>query len=782
MQDYPSIGLKPTHRTGRTVTLFKSSAAKGNAIFSPITIFPMALSARSYVTTTSAPTILQDQSHRSQPIASGSKDPLPLTVHDDGHPASITRNLSSTSNVDGITNGRYQHPTILSTPKVPFLNRKLDRSRSHRPTPGTHEGMRTGSVISSSSPYQMGTTGARASKSWTKTLRARAVSSKSGSAYSQEELPAESSLPGPSTQGTRARSDDSLESGVNNQRVVGRGGSGSRPRVVVAEDQMPTFDIPTRKGSLSLEQQPVLRPSGRGGFASRPQPLAPPPPPVLPKSPLSSDFNNIEPPALKDFVPHQLPAEPVFVRPGGRGGAGSRAKINAKSNGKPPLGANSSTPKSTSLLARLQKRKIKSQLQREQQQQKGKSPEVNYGVHPVRESMAYRIVNGSSTTLSTIQFNSDPQPRLPLFPDEESVHNDSIRSHITLTSLGPEDMSWTPTNTFSSSNSDCISSTSMNETPDDESQLDAYYIEGDEELQETRPTTPTYHHQRTLDKLTRTLGETPTIHRGPQPESRPQLAVKTTIATSPSRNVKIRGPRRASISLSVSSIFMRPRRGSTTSESTVASASDDLHLSNRSSQPDSLSASRDLARDSYSSAPGSPMIFSTPSPTSLQGRRQSLLTSPRMQGLEEDMYEGTEGDAGDEESVKLTEEIPNSDSCEASPVLSRSQSVTLNSASRRQSTWRASHAQSASMSVLDAGSTSMLDEPPGPLAPKSHPNWLFPPEDDSDDPDRPTTAFSAILRRQRHETTIMVANHEQGWTGEWNSDLQDVIRSLRSLH
>lgn len=629
-----------------------------------------------------------------------------------------------------------------------------------------------------SSPYQTSTKSVKASKSWATSLRARTVSSKSGSAYSQDEDPAGSSLPGPSTQGTRAHSDESLESGLSNQRVVGRGGSGSRPRVVVAEDQMPTFEVPTRKGSLSPEQQPVLRPSGRGGLASRPQPLAPQPPTTLPKSIVSNGIGL--PPTV----------EPVFIRPGGRGGAGSRGIIGAK---KSSVGANSTPSKSTSLLARLQKRKLKSQLQREQQLLKGKSPAVNYGVHPVRDSMADRIVNSSASSLSTIQFSGDPQPRPHFFPDEASTHTQSVRSHITLTSLAPEDMSWTPTNTFSSSNSDCLSSTSMNDTPDDESHLDAYYIEDDEQLQETRPTTPTYHHQRTLNKLTRTLGEVPsTILHGPPEHTRPKLAVTTAITTSPSRSGKIKSARRASISLSVSSIFMRPRRGSTASDSTEASAPHDLHLSSHSRWSDAISESRGIARDSYSTSPGSPMIFSAPSPTTFQRQRQSQLSSPPTLVLEVDTDEGNKQDVAEvaEDLVAPSGEASKSESCETisplpSPVLSRSQSVTLNSASRRQSTWLPSHAQSASMSLLDAGASSMLDEPQGrdqglPL--KSHPEWLFPPEDPSGDPERGVTAFSAMLRRQRHETRIVGGSLEQGWTGEWNSDLQDVIRSLRNLH
>lgn len=137
MQDYPPTGLKPTHRTGRTATLLKSSAAKSRESFSPITIFrPMALNARNYTTTT-APTKPRDERHHNQPIASGSKDFLPPAVHDDGHTSNKAHKSSSTSSVDNAnTTGRHPNFAIFSTPKVPFLYRKLDRSGSHRATLG----------------------------------------------------------------------------------------------------------------------------------------------------------------------------------------------------------------------------------------------------------------------------------------------------------------------------------------------------------------------------------------------------------------------------------------------------------------------------------------------------------------------------------------------------------------------------------------------------------------------------------------------------------------------
>ncbi|KAF8186813.1 hypothetical protein BJ912DRAFT_1060081 [Pholiota molesta] len=98
-------------------------------------------------------------------------------------------------------------------------------------------------------------------------------------------------------------------------RLVGRGGIGSRrARQLPAKNTV----IPTLQSldaALTADSPHIaLRPSGRGGLASRPQQLAPPPPP--PKSPIAEKQG----PSL--FVTPTNPT-PTFIRPGGRGGIGA---------------------------------------------------------------------------------------------------------------------------------------------------------------------------------------------------------------------------------------------------------------------------------------------------------------------------------------------------------------------------------------------------------------------------------------------------------------------------
>ncbi|KAF7349830.1 hypothetical protein MVEN_01283500 [Mycena venus] len=106
-------------------------------------------------------------------------------------------------------------------------------------------------------------------------------------------------------------------------RLVGRGGQGSRPRVVSARDSAPAApginrSPPVEIGALSRGDS--TRIVGRGGMGSRPRDLpaparvtlAPRPPPT--PTPTPTPLN-------------QPAAAPMLYRPGGRGGAGSKPRM-----------------------------------------------------------------------------------------------------------------------------------------------------------------------------------------------------------------------------------------------------------------------------------------------------------------------------------------------------------------------------------------------------------------------------------------------------------------------
>ncbi|KAJ6566664.1 hypothetical protein B0H19DRAFT_1232744 [Mycena capillaripes] len=100
-------------------------------------------------------------------------------------------------------------------------------------------------------------------------------------------------------------------------RVVGRGGQGSRPRVI--SEAVPALVAPQVHRPVALEINPISRSDstrmvGRGGIGSRPRDLPAPARVVLPShSPTSTSFK-------------QPAQQPMLYRPGGRGGAGSKPR------------------------------------------------------------------------------------------------------------------------------------------------------------------------------------------------------------------------------------------------------------------------------------------------------------------------------------------------------------------------------------------------------------------------------------------------------------------------
>jgi hypothetical protein len=112
-------------------------------------------------------------------------------------------------------------------------------------------------------------------------------------------------------------------------RVVGRGGQGSRPRLVGPEGTALTTPQPLRSPTYEMGAPARLdntRIVGRGGMGSRPRDLPAPAPVVVPLPKQT-----------------QAPAQVVVYRPGGRGGAGSKprapkppSEVRDKGKGKSP--------------------------------------------------------------------------------------------------------------------------------------------------------------------------------------------------------------------------------------------------------------------------------------------------------------------------------------------------------------------------------------------------------------------------------------------------------------
>ncbi|KAJ7761654.1 hypothetical protein B0H14DRAFT_2973075 [Mycena olivaceomarginata] len=111
-------------------------------------------------------------------------------------------------------------------------------------------------------------------------------------------------------------------------RLVGRGGQGSRPRLLDSGDSHPA--APTMHRDHTLELLPV---SGGGQHAhrSRPREL-----PALTRSRLPP----LTPPAT---TLNPSMTQPVFYRPGGRGGAGSKSRAAKSSSEAPETGKGKAT-------------------------------------------------------------------------------------------------------------------------------------------------------------------------------------------------------------------------------------------------------------------------------------------------------------------------------------------------------------------------------------------------------------------------------------------------------
>ena len=419
---------------------------------------------------------------------------------------------------------------------------------------------------------------------------------------------------------------------------------------------------------------------GRGGSGSKPRPVSQLN--VLPRS---------EPPLLSELY-----------RPIGRGGLGSRQKPVEPSN---------------PILSILPKRRPTA---------KGKDREATRPElrHPISPDAAYEIANGSSSTLSTLQFMGGNSAPIDFFPiDGQNIDPDDETSSRESTDVP------TPTSSIASSHTGSTSPGKEDEFSDIDSENPR---------------------KRSFNKLARTLGEDVSATRSPSvPVRTPHPAeqhisrllrdgtVPNIMTTAPGGSTKT--SRRASVSLtSLSSLFVRPvrhRPSSAMSHHTMSTlTTDDLHQLNI--QDDISESWGPGVDDEGESRPsGSPIFFAPPSPLPAKRRSHS---SPRLRVDSDD-----DEDEGDDERSFI--------SVDDRSVLSNADSV---------STQRRRFQGSI---VTGRGALHSTD-----FTPPATPNWLIPPAYD------------------REEVIFSLTAPEEGeplpWTGEWNrDDMQDVINCLRNL-
>jgi len=450
-----------------------------------------------------------------------------------------------------------------------------------------------------------------------------------------------------------------------------------------------------------------MRVVGRGGTGSRPR--------------------TVKPPESVEIKPTSPPEKPAFHRPMGRGGMGSRKKSGDQQS-----------PPSPALLTLIRKAAKKKDV-------KGKSRTGGALVHPIPPNLAYEIMNGSSSTLGSLHFTGElggPPPNF--FPSSKSVRSDG-------SSLSP------PPSATSSNFSPPPSATSQtfSDIGDDASYSDSL---GPEQRQRSR----------NMSKLSRTLGDIPSMYDRStlDPSARRGIPAFLVEDLDGEQAQTSKVSRRSSlISMSsLGSIFARPTprsraRDSTASHTSMSTLpSDDLH---RLDLGDALSDSWGERDSVYrSESPESPIIFSLPSP---------------VPAADPDSNASTPSLANDSPSpttpmtlitlVEEPEDLATSPTLE--PSLSRTRSLSHDRSHSRGHSYSTSGLTDEDLKRSTSPSEAFVVTS---AAMANRPDWLIPPEQDGVQED-PAFAFRGQLP----------VKQSPAWTGEWNTDMRDVIRALRDL-
>lgn len=431
-----------------------------------------------------------------------------------------------------------------------------------------------------------------------------------------------------------------------------------------------------------------LRVNGRGGLASRPMHLSP--------APASKSPDLQSSPASVVQVPRYEANSQLFIRPSGRGGAGSRPGNSVKKAQNP-----------------LALRDIINRTKRKPS--KKDSPQnrvVSTLAHPISSTAAYEITNATDESLSSLHFAGEStSPPPTFFPQAAQEVTDASSEQY-----------FTPPFSASSSTSD--GSMSLRSTGEDDLDIDVYL--------EEQPTHVTdIQHHRSLSKLMRTFGVNPYDSTTTPDSVAAPVQPKISVAQQRSLNDRtVKVIRRAS--LSMNSIFSRPsrRQGSSglDSQESITTITDDLHQLGL--QNDTVSESwgyLDASRLSASEPPGSPIVFSPPSPPP----QKSTLPV----------------DGADDEISVPTSTLP------------------LESHTPTRAIYTGKHSRSHGRSLSSSLSEIAFADSRSDVIATA--DWIFPPSESDHD-------FKLSVSRN-------LSDKPMPWTGEWNTDMDDVISALRQL-
>ncbi|CAA7266444.1 unnamed protein product [Cyclocybe aegerita] len=464
--------------------------------------------------------------------------------------------------------------------------------------------------------------------------------------------------------------------------------------------------------------------------------------PVDPREPSSSDGITAKGQKAPSTTSSNDTSELGSLRVVGRGGSGSRPRIVApqpdsaespprqeqpatfyRPTGRGGLGSRqrpiNPTPPLLSLLPLRKK-------------QKGKEKSNSLGVHPISPHLAYQITNDdTSSTLSSLHFTGETgEPAPKFFPSSPSLK--TFGSDVD-----------TPPFSATSSTFESISSIPS------ETDSDLHFYQDD------RPRASSDDHRTgNMNKLARTLGDLPSdsFYDAMTKEQKNRLPKLTIEDTDPAKP-KIKISKRSSLHLS--SMFIgRPVRIRESSATLSTMTNADLHQLGLSDQISESWGEVDAESVQRSESPGSPITFAPPSPAP-QGPTTATMAT---------LQKSTAASSLDTPSVEDPESGSVTPLTETPTSISRSHSFSHDDRARRRSVNGPGHPYSSSTSL--SGVTSAPTTPFTTVFPNKA-NWLIPPSPQDEE------ALFAIKGT--------APDKPQAWTGEWNSDMQDVIRALRHL-